>query len=75
MVIQMRSRKILVAVVAGLLVVSFQGPVVAFCGDDCETAGIEECTIEELLEWLVELFIWIMGLPNGPPPIPGCIIP
>ncbi|MBU7018055.1 MAG: hypothetical protein HXS44_11150 [Theionarchaea archaeon] len=71
----MRSRKILVAVVAGLLVVSFLGPAVAYCGNDCETTELEECTIKELLEWLVELLVWMMGLPDGPPPIPGCIIP
>jgi hypothetical protein len=75
MVIQMRSRKILVAVVAGVLVVSFLGPAVAFCGNDCETTELEQCTIQDWLEWLAELFIWITGLPDGPPPIPGCIIP
>lgn len=74
MVIQMRSRKILVAVLAGLLLIAVVGPVVTLCEGDTNTQGIEDCTMQDWLEWLAEMLNWIMsGRPNGGPPIPACI--
>ena len=74
LVIQMRSRKILVTVVVGLLIVSMVAPMVASCGSDCEPAGIEDCTWQDWLEWFVELLVWLAGRPDGPPPVPWCLL-
>jgi hypothetical protein len=73
----MRSRKILVTVVAGLLLASLVGPAVAFCGINCdsEPTGIEDCTLQDWLEWLVKYTIWLMSRPDGPPPVPSCLEP
>lgn len=70
----MRSRKILVTIVAGLLLIGLFGPVVA-APARCNPLGIEDCTIQDWLEWLIEMFAWIMGRPDGPPPVPGCLEP
>ncbi|MBU7027586.1 MAG: hypothetical protein HXS48_11685 [Theionarchaea archaeon] len=71
----MRSRKILVAMVAGLLLVSLIAPAVAVRGN-CNPTGPKECTLEDLLEWLIAYFQWLItGRPDGPPPVPWwCIV-
>jgi hypothetical protein len=70
MVIQMRSRKILTAVLVGLLLASVFGPAVAL-GDTVST-DYSECSLQDWLEWLIEYLIWIMaGRPDGPP-VPNC---
>lgn len=73
MVIQMRSRKILVTIVVGLLLVGVVGPVIAR-SDRCNPLSIEDCTLQDWLEWLIEMFQWLMGVPDGPPPVPGCLL-
>jgi hypothetical protein len=74
MVIQMRSRKILVAVLAGLLLITVVGPVVTLCEGDTSTQGIKDCTPLDWLKWLIEMMNWIMsGRPDGGPPIPECL--
>jgi hypothetical protein len=74
MVIQMRSRKILVTAVIGLLLISVVAPVVAFGESECEPTGIEDCTWQDWLVWLAEYFVWIMSRPDGPPPVPSCLV-
>lgn len=70
----MRSRKILVTIVAGLLLVSFVGPMVAAARSDCKPTDFEDCTLQDWLEWLIELFKWLIaGRPDGPPPVPWCL--
>jgi hypothetical protein len=71
MVIQMRSRKILAAVLVGLLLVSALGPVVAF-GEDSDSLDYSTCTLVDWLQWFIEYMTWIInGRPNGPP-VPNC---
>ncbi|MBU7032588.1 MAG: hypothetical protein HXS53_08655 [Theionarchaea archaeon] len=70
----MSSRKILIVVMAGLLLVTCLGPVIATCGDNCSTTELEDCTLQDWLDWLWDMFVWIMGRPDGPPPVPTCLI-
>lgn len=67
----MKSRKILVVALIGLLVVSFLGPVVALCQSGCNNT--DQCTIQDWMEWLVQYLLWLMGRPDGPPPVPYCL--
>ncbi|MBU7042608.1 MAG: hypothetical protein HXS47_03370 [Theionarchaea archaeon] len=69
----MSSRKILIVVMIGLLSVTCLGPVIATCGDNCSTDGIEDCTPVDWLEWLWKMFIWLQSRPDGPPPVPSCL--
>ncbi len=66
----MRSRKILVAMLVGLLLVSVFGPAVSagYTG-----SRPNNCSIQDIMEWLAKLFVWITsGRPDGPPPVPTC---
>ena len=66
----MRSRKILVAVVIGLLLVGAIGPAVAV--GDTEAVDYSACTTSDWIQWFLQYLIWIAnGRPNGPP-VPQC---